>query len=306
MHTRRGFTLAELLVAMVLLLIVGVALSRVLIRSMRVSQAQMVQADMQSNVRTGALVLPLELREIGFDSNIYVSPPGPAAINSDIESIGVNTIQFRAGRGFSTVCYIDPTLAEWRVRKPVYGIRGPAITDRVQLYVENDENTGVDDQWVRLTVLAIDNNAKCGAEEAISFIVDPNIIVGPGPLGPRLLTASSVKINGPLRWAERMRFGSYVDADGLTYLGAWSLSAPDFAYRAVAGPIDPATGLQFRYFDRNEVEVVPGVGNINDVRAVEVTINGQTRDRVSLSGSSTRLTRTMQTRTQVALRNTLK
>ena len=51
MNTRRGFTLIELLIVMVMLALIGAALTRILVNSMRVSAGQMVQADMQSNVR---------------------------------------------------------------------------------------------------------------------------------------------------------------------------------------------------------------------------------------------------------------
>jgi hypothetical protein len=116
---------------------------------MRVSAGQMVQADMQSNVRTGGLVLPLELRELGYDSNITTN-----VVTSDLERINASYVQFRAGRGFSATCG-TPSLNEWRIRKPVYGMRPPAATDGFMLYVENDPNTGIDDQWIPVTVTAI-------------------------------------------------------------------------------------------------------------------------------------------------------
>ena len=35
-------------------------------------------------------------------------------------------------------------------------MRAPAVTDGFMLYVENDPNTGIDDQWIPLVVTAID------------------------------------------------------------------------------------------------------------------------------------------------------
>ncbi len=303
MHRRRGFTLVELLIVMVVLVLVGAALTRILVTSMRVSQAQLVQADMQTNVRTGTLVLPLEFREIGYDSNIYVVAGNP--ITSDIESIATTSIQFLAGRGFSTTCFISPALDEWRIRKPVYGMREPLATDSIHVYVENDENTGIDDQWVALDVTNIDPNGLCGADPAIVLTTNGDITVGP-EAGEKLTTAS-VFVGGPVRWSERMNYGRWVDAaDGLVYVGARSVSAGEAVYRAVAGPLDPATGFRLRYFDKNLVMLDPAVADPADVRTIDLRLIGQTRQPVSLGGGSQRNTRNYTVRTRVALRNTLK
>jgi prepilin-type N-terminal cleavage/methylation domain-containing protein len=138
MRNRRGLTLVELLITMVMLAIVAAALGRILLRTFRVSEGQMVQADLQSNVRTGGLVMPLEFREIGYDSNITTK-----VVTSDIEAMTATELQFRAMRGYSTTCG-TPTLSEIRFRKPVTGLRLPRMTDGFLLYVENDENTGID------------------------------------------------------------------------------------------------------------------------------------------------------------------
>lgn len=296
MRGRRGFTLVELLIVLVMLVIVGAFLSRILVSSMRVSQAQLVQADMQGNVRTGGLVLPLELREVGYDSSIVNN-----ALTSDLEAIGTNFVQFRAGRGFSSTCG-TPTLNEWRIRKPAYGMRLPLLTDGFQLYVENDENTGQDDQWVPLVVTAIDYNGLCDGGPDSAIVLTTNT---PDYYGTPL-ALSQIFVGGPVRYYERMRFGSFVDADGRSYLGAYSLSLGENAYRAVAGPIDAANGLRFRYFARDLTQLDPGVANPIDVRTMEVSILGESRSNVSLAGGTVRSTRNMATTTRVALRNTLK
>jgi prepilin-type N-terminal cleavage/methylation domain-containing protein len=303
---RRGFTLVEMLVVLVMLAIVGMALTGVLVNSMRVSQAQVAMADMQSNVRLGGLVLPLELREVGYDSNIYVSPAGLGAITTDLEAIGAGALTFRAMRGWSPTCAVDGDASgvnEVRIRKPVFGQRQPLASDGFLLFTENDFNTGMDDQWVPLTTLnAVDLNGLCGVDSAIVLSLAGAPDVGPG--GEKL-TLASVFVGGPVRYYERMRFGTFVDADGKTYLGARSISLGEGAFRAVAGPLDPAEGLRFRYFAANGTELNPGSADPRLVRSIEVRLQGETRDRVSLSGSSARRTGSMTTVTRVALRNTL-
>jgi len=294
MNSRRGFTLIEILIVMVMLALIGAALTKVLVNSMRVSAGQMVQAEMQSNVRTGGLVLPLELREIGYDSNITSN-----AVTSDLLAINASYVQFRAGRGFSSTCG-TPTLNEWRIRKPSYGMRAPALTDGFMLYVENDPNQGADDQWVPLVVTAIDAGL-CGTDSAyILTTATPQVSTGVN------LTLANVFVGGPVRFYEVMRFGSFVDADGLTYIGARSISAGEGAYRAVAGPIAAGTGLALRYWDRNLNLLDPSIAAPISVRTLEVEITGATRNTVTLAGTLPRTNRSMKTTTRVALRNTLR
>jgi prepilin-type N-terminal cleavage/methylation domain-containing protein len=296
MNTRRGFTLVELLIVMVMLTLVGGAITRILVNSMRVSSGQMLQADMQSNVRTTGLVLPMELREVGYDSNITTG-----VVTSDLEQIDPSYVQFRAGRGFSSTCG-TPSLTEWRIRKPPYGMRAPAVTDGFMLYVENDPNTGIDDQWIPLVVTAIDPNGLCGTDSAIVLTT-----AAPQTSPAVNLTLSQVFVGGPVRFYEVMRFGSFVDADGLTYVGARSISAGEGAYRAVAGPIvEGTTGLRFLYYNRSAATLNPVSANPVTVRAVEVQITGTTRTAATLAGTLPRTNRTMFTRTRVALRNTLR
>lgn len=295
MRDRRGVTLVELLVVIVMLAIVGLSVSQVLIGSMRVSRSQMVQADMQSNVRTGGLVVPLELREIGYDSNIT-----SGVVTSDVEGIGTDWVQFRAMRGIGYSCG-TPTLTEIRIRKPPQGIREPLETDGFLLFVETDKNAGFDDQWLGIVVTAVDKNSTCGADPAIA-ITYQTPYWAPGQ--PMVL--SQVFVGGPVRYYERMRFGAFVDADGRTYMGARSVSLGELAYRAVAGPLNPATPIWFRYYARNGTQLAPGVANPVDVRTIDIELRGIARDSVNLAGTMPRRTGAMTLQTRVALRNTLR
>jgi prepilin-type N-terminal cleavage/methylation domain-containing protein len=295
MRPRRGFTLIELLITVVILSLVAASVGQVLVRSFRTSQSQLVQADMQSNVRTGGLIIPLEFREIGYDSSIVT-----AAVSSDIESIAQTAMQFRAMRGWASTCG-TLSLNEVRIRKPVYGLRRPQLTDGFLWYVENDGNTGTDDQWVPVTVTAIDPNSLCGADSAIALTISTPVY-SPGVN----LALSQVFVGGPVRWFERMNFGTFVDADGLTYLGARSVSAGEASYRAVVGPLNAANGLRLRYFARDGSLLDPATANPAAVRSVEVRLVGATTDNIALSGSATRKAGAMTTITRVSLRNTLR
>lgn len=290
---RRGFSLVELLIVMVMMLVVSAVIGRVLIGTLRVSSSQVVQADLQANVRTGGLVLPLELREIGYDSNITT-----AAVTSDLLQLGIANLTFRAMRGIGVSCGV-PTLTEIRIRKPVTGFRRPLLSDGFLLYVENDPNIGIDDQWIPITVIAIDQNSLCGADSAIALtMTTPEVSPGVN------LALSQYFVGGPVRYFERMQFGTMVE-DGEVWLGARSLSLGEVAFRAVAGPLSPLNGLRFRYYNRAGAELDPGTADPADVRVVDILLQGRTTEAITLSGSSQRGRSGALIQTRVALRNTL-
>jgi prepilin-type N-terminal cleavage/methylation domain-containing protein len=297
MPNRRGFTLVEMLFVVVMLGIMGVVVTRILIGSFRVSRAQLAQADMQSNVRTAGLAVPLELREIGYDSNTTSN-----VVTSDIEAMALTEIQFRAMRGIGTTCG-TPALTELRIRKPPMAMRNPLLTDGYLLFVENDPNLVIDDQWIPVVVTAIDPDGLCGADSAIVLTVTTPDVAPGTPLA-----LSEIFVGGPIRYYERMRFGLFTDADGRDYVGARSVSLGELAYRAVAGPVEQAwpPGFRFVYFNRAGVLLDPGVAAPAEVRMIELTLQGETARTVNLAGTMPNANRSMTVTTRVALRNTLR
>src|SRR5437879_11783749 len=61
---RRGFTMIELLIALVILGIVSAALYKVLVTNQRTYLAPTQRIDLQQNIRAAVTILPAELREI--------------------------------------------------------------------------------------------------------------------------------------------------------------------------------------------------------------------------------------------------
>lgn len=293
MH-RRGVTLVELLVALAVMGVVLGALGTALIRGFRVSQAQLVRSDMQANVRTGGLILPLELRELGYDSSIVTGE-----VTSDLVSIGASSIRYWAMRGWAPTCG-TPSLSEVRIRTPVDGLREPSLTDRFLLFVENNPNTYRDDQWIPVTVTAIDPDGDCDGNPAMVLTTTPPEYA-PGVS----LTLSQVFVQGPVRWSEEMVMQTYTDAGGRTMLGARSVSAGESSLRQVLGPLSPTNGIRFRYYRADGTEIAAGGSAVAAVRSIEVQFTGVTDRATSLSGASARAAGTMNTSTTIALRNPL-
>src|SRR6266436_3326279 len=93
---RRGFTIIEVLVALVLLGLVSAALYRVLVNNQRLYMAQTQRIDLSQNIRAAANILPAELREID-------------ASEGDIVSMTPTRLEIRAMRWLGFAC-VAPTL----------------------------------------------------------------------------------------------------------------------------------------------------------------------------------------------------
>src|SRR5881296_4487916 len=95
--TRRGFSLIELMIALVLLGLVSAAVYKVLVNNQRLYLAQTQTIDLNQNIRAAAAILPAELRELD-------------AVDGDITFMGPDSIRIRAMRQLAFVC-ATPQLA---------------------------------------------------------------------------------------------------------------------------------------------------------------------------------------------------
>src|SRR5437879_10390659 len=98
--TRRGFTLIELMIALVLLGLVSAAVYKVLVNNQRVYLAQTQTIDLQQNIRAAAAILPAEFRELD-------------AADADIQAMTATSVRIRGMRELAFVC-ATPVLAGGR------------------------------------------------------------------------------------------------------------------------------------------------------------------------------------------------
>jgi type II secretory pathway pseudopilin PulG len=247
-----GFTLAELLVAAVMLGVIGTAVLSVILAESRAHAAAAQRMDARRTVRTGAEVLRADLRAIATPA------PGIYAIEAD-------AIEFRSVMGSSVICHVDaartrvgipPTMAEegaltsWVV--------APQRGDTVLVYSEKpgseqEENGSAPEPggW-HTHVLAEDPSgggtcptstgfARSAAEaaRALTLRLTP-------PLG------EAVEPGAALRFVRRARYQLYRAGDGHWYLGHLdclsSRATPCTTVQPVAGPF-PHDGVRFTYRD---------------------------------------------------------
>ena len=107
MRNRRGFTLIEVLVALVIMLIVTGAIYKLLNTSQRLSLAQAERVSLQSNVRTGSLVVPTSC------ASSTRSRIGWPDARTTSRGRSPTDITYRAMRGIGFVCQA-PTATEIR------------------------------------------------------------------------------------------------------------------------------------------------------------------------------------------------
>lgn len=264
-RARHGFTLVELLVGLVLLALVGTAIFRMMMGTQRVSVAQTERLWMQSNVRTGALVVPAELRELSTS----------AGGQTDLLQIAPESLTYRAARGTGFTCAVTATQLKILNTSalPFSALRDilPG-RDSLLLYVERDPSTAADDAWVRLPITSV-ATTTCGSEPAIA-VNTPDFI---NSLPDSQL--ASVVVGGPVRTEEVMRLKSYA-AGGQQWVGAASLSGGD-AVQPILGPITP-NGLLLEYFTGNgTATTVPSA-----VRVVRIRLIGLTERTVARGGNT--------------------
>jgi prepilin-type N-terminal cleavage/methylation domain-containing protein len=297
MTNRRGFTMVELLVAMFMLAAVGGATYALLVSTQRASRRQVEKSNLQDNVRAGMLILPAELREVGY-----------SGAEPDLLEIEVDRIQFRAMRGVGFACQSSGT--EVRVRKPILGYgRDPKVTDDILHFVEGEENMAADDVWRNLGLLDVDLTSTCPDNTpAIKLTLAPggatpdDLVDFAGDLAP----PSKVKPEAPVRFYEVMEMGLH-PVDGRSWLGAKSVSATELAYQPVLGPLADGTGLEFTYYNATgaEVPVTTDKNTILTIRTIVVALQGRSDESIYIGVGGPKIDE-LNLKTRVALRNTLR
>jgi prepilin-type N-terminal cleavage/methylation domain-containing protein len=320
MTTRRGFTLVELLIGLILLMAVGAVSYQLLVNTQRVSRSQSQHIGMQDNGRSGALIIANELRELGYDqitatslAAITLKLPNALAVgtNSDLRAIGPDSITYRAPRGLGYTCNLTATgatTADVVVWNPAVALNDPrrwqayrsiTSTDSLMLFIENNTQTSGDDLWLTVGLTADQSAQNCPDGTAgIRFRIQIPALVG--------ISAADVVANAPLgnpvRAFELMQMRSYT-SNGKVWLGMRSrpLTAGT-TIEPVLGPLSgTAQGLTFTYRDANNAATTVA----DNVRSVQIALQPMSDEMVRTTGKYAQMELDTVT-TRVSLRNALR
>jgi prepilin-type N-terminal cleavage/methylation domain-containing protein len=275
--SRRGFTMIELLVALVLLGLVSTAIYRVLVNNQRLYMAQTQRIDLSQNIRAANTILSAEFRELD-------------AFDGDIAAMTATSIDIRGMRWLSFVC-IPPvldgnnggrqmTIRGRQVGDPMfYGSRFIDETrDSLLVYLDGDQTIRTDDYFVSGRINATPGNQQCPAVGAIpaqpgsrlqwdgNFVVNTNL---PG----------AIEMGAPVRGFERVRYALFQPAgDTSWYIG---FQPAGQTMQPLVGPV-LTNGLTFQYF--NAAGAVTAVRT--QVARIDVTVRARSQNRVRGGGQA--------------------
>ena len=296
-RSARGFTLVETLIALVLLGLVSTVIYKMLITTQRVTDAQAQRGDLQDNLRSGALVIPNELRQI------TISTSSSLDTISDIRAVSDTSITYRAMRGYYTIC-ATPAAATTLTVTNASGFsseyRAPTTSDSAFVFWEGDTTKTSDDAWVQAQIVAVTNGTctYAGAtRSAYTFTL----------LAPALATTSfpytKIQPGSPVRTYETVTLSLYTSG-GQKWLG---MQVGGGTMQPVVGPLAATSGglygFQLTYYDSTGAVLSATSGNVPKMRTIKVALRGVTSGSVSEAGSSSRAQINDSLVTYVTLRN---
>ena len=267
MTGRRGFTLVELMVALVMLLLVSGGIYSLLLTTQRVTRKQAEISNLQGNLRGGLNLVQSEIQEIYTDAAVGVS---------DIITMSGSSLEYLAMRGFGESCGLTMAGGAVQIRQDSsYSGRAPVpARDRLLLFQDQDTLVSTDDTWLDLPITGV------GAGVCTVGAADPSWdLLVPSLLADNLVHPVSGKqlvfAPGAVRTVERMELGLVNDA-GKDWLGIRSHSGAEPSLIPVIGPLT-ASGLEFLYFDgSNNPTLLPEA-----VKTIIVKLRGVSAEVVS-------------------------
>jgi len=288
--TRRGFSLVELLIAMVLLAIVVTGLYRALMTNQRVYQQQTQVIGLQQNMRAAAAILPQELREVDATEN-------------DISAMTATSMTVRAHRWTGIMC-VPPVTGvggpllngiPMTIRATPFFGRGINAGDSMFVRYEGDDGTRKDDGWViGKVVAAVSTPAVCGG--LAGQVLSVNLDFGASGVTNFL---NSIVNGDPVLGFEKVTYSLYQPMQATTGTDWYVGLTTSNGQQPLIGPV-LTNGLSFAYYDSTgAVTAVPA-----RVARVDITLRAQTAQLIrARSGSNSMVRMVDSVVTSVALRN---
>ncbi len=290
---RRGFTMVELLVAMVLLGLVSAALYRVLVNNQRLYMAQTQRIDLSQNIRAAANILPAELRELdAADGDIIAMAPDRLEIRA-MRWLGFTCVAPVLGGGLNGLTMV---IRGGDVGQPLfYGARGMnVVSDTMLIYYDGNQTTRNDDYWARGTFTGIAPTVQdCpGLPVQTGRLVTFNLNL----LGLGVNQAGAIPVGAPVRGYEHVIYQLYKPAGDTSYYIGFQPAGGTM--QPLVGPV-LTNGLTFQYYAADgSVTAVK-----NQVARVDITVRARTVSAIRGGGQAPAATVVDSISTSVALRN---
>jgi prepilin-type N-terminal cleavage/methylation domain-containing protein len=282
---RHGYTIIEILAALVLSAIVIAAVGGLAFRQQRFNRDVIGATERLEQLEQAAGLMPIALRSISPGEGDI--PPGGARDTS---------LEFRATISAGVIC--DSSRGSL--------VLAPANTDPPRLASILSRPDIGDTLWS----LGLTGSAETWTPRAITAVIDSTttcLLGGTSPWANATRTISLViRVTGqlpggsgtPVRITRPWRYSIYHSSDGDWYLGAreWNSSSMKFnTIQPVSGPfVSPASGgVAFRYFDTSGAVVPSGMATTHGIALVQVsfrvdsTLPGTYRHAIGVIASTT-------------------
>ncbi len=299
---RGGFTLVELMVALVLLAVIGGTLGTLLVSQYRIFNRTRGATQMQRDLRTGLGLLPMDLR-------------GASRAGGDITQLTDTAIALRVTIGSSVVCS-RPAVGVIAL-PPLNGARAdltqwhtqPQPGDIALIYDDSVGTGPEDDRWLPFIIQSITTTTgECTGAPFTDATLDPP------SSKPRFRVTldtdppATVLPGMPVRFLRPTRYSLYLpgtDPDAW-YLGYRELVQGTWtAIEPIAGPFERprgnSSGIRFAYFDTlGSLMSTPTADRVG-----RIDLSFRTRNLLRGAGSRDSLVLRDSVSVRVALRNRL-
>lgn len=299
---RRGMTLVEIMIALVLLGIISGVIMRVITRQQRFYQGVNQIMAQRGQLRQATAVLPIDLRSL-------------SSVGNDILSVSDASIEFMVNIGTGIVCQVigndqvalpPENLDSGQMLTSWFGYGPPDAGVSVYIYNDSSVTGNEDDVWKRFTLASpaksdasvcpagsFTTGADAGKSRWILKLSDPDGKVDPVTGGP---LSQYINEGAPVRVVKRVRYALYQEADKKWYLGFAPYNTATGTYddlAPVSGPYDAysttsgvASGLGFKYYDVDGVEIAAGADSASRTRIarVDLVVRARTSGNVRTEG----------------------
>jgi prepilin-type N-terminal cleavage/methylation domain-containing protein len=306
---RRGLTLIELMLSIVLLGLLGGLVIGFLLKQERFYAGASEMLLTRTQVRQAAVMMPSDLR-------------GISSASGDIYAMTDTSIDFRSTFGSSYLCASTRASSQISV-PPVTLAKGSALTvwsqvpannDSLALYVDSTNSSSKDDSWSvhRITATSVAfSNAAPGCLSATGMMKSTDVNAANPSYAFTLSPTQSATVSAgaAVRFFKKVHYSLYRATDGLWYLGYYDCRTSRVpvcnAIQPIAGPLRPyvsgqpeQAGVRFTYFDT--------LGNVTASRAavsrISVLLQAQGTKTIQLAGGAPTTFRDS-LRIEVGLRN---
>ncbi|HUF13888.1 MAG TPA: prepilin-type N-terminal cleavage/methylation domain-containing protein [Longimicrobiales bacterium] len=250
---RAGFTLIELVMAVVLSAMILGAVFQLVFAQNRMYGHQQGLADARQTLRAAGSLLAWELRHL-------------SAAGGDIYAIGADSVSVRSFDGAGVVC-------RKRVTDGKYGLYSTtgdiAAGDSALVYLILSNRTA-DDVWRTVSIQQVNT--------AAGFLMNTACAIWPGPLSIEMAVelgisanadTAGMRVGAPLRTFHRRTY-RMIQRNDKWWLG---VRQGDGSYQLLTGPLQAGDGLELRYMDAAGASTtVPA-----NVRAVEFVLRSESQ-----------------------------